>query len=224
MFDERPKSPHQEEARQDRQRQRDRHHEGVADVAHDEQGRQGADDQLLADRARPRSPAPDGSAGSGRRMARSGPPDRGGRPPIPAIFALIRRVTSSGFSPTRIRTTPPTASLPSFSRTDRRKAWPTWTVATLPTVIGVPPRSGDHGPLDVAQAGDPPHRSDQVFGVPLVDHPAAHARIRPGDGRIHFAQPDPDRPGACWGRRRPGTPSGAPPTPATSATPGTLAS
>lgn len=49
------------------------------------------------------------------------------------------RVTSSGFSPRRIRTTPPHTSLPSFSRMPRRGPGPRVTVATSPTRRRAPP-------------------------------------------------------------------------------------
>ncbi len=51
---------------------------------------------------------------------------------------MIRRVSSSGFSPRAIRTTPPVTSLPSFSITPRRKPGASETRATSASRI-VPP-------------------------------------------------------------------------------------
>ncbi len=51
---------------------------------------------------------------------------------------MIRRVTSRGFSPCRIMTTAPTASLPFFSNALRRNSDPWLTTARFDTQIGVP--------------------------------------------------------------------------------------
>ena len=119
------------------------------------------------------------------------------------IFSLTRRVTSSGFSPCRISTTPPTASLPSFSSTLRRKAGPTCTAPSMPTLIGVPmPRRDDDRIANVIEVLDPADRADQVLGVSLVDDPAADRRVGPGDRRIHFAQADAVGPELARGRDR----------------------
>ena len=61
-------------------------------------------------------------------------------------MSFTRRVTSRGFSPKRIMTTPPVASRPPFSRTLRRNSLPSWTVATCPTVTGTPPREATTTP------------------------------------------------------------------------------
>ena len=166
-------------------------------------------------------------------------PHPGGRPGwISWILARSRRVTSSGFSPWRISTTPPVASVPSFSSTPRRGALPSETLATSASGTG---RAVGGGEGDVLQVADHPLRLEA--GVRLA-RPGARASRRRGRrtrrspcGR-RFRRPrrwpaGPPRPPArarspCV-RSRCGSSStwyssGNPPTLATSATPGTAAS
>ena len=64
----------------------------------------------------------------------------GSAPSSSCIFSLTPSITASGFSPKRITTQPVTTSpCPFRSEMPRRISGPSWTVATSPTVIGVPP-------------------------------------------------------------------------------------
>ena len=82
---------------------------------------------------------------------------------------------------------------------------------------------GDDRIANVIELLDPADRPDQVLSVSLVDHPAADRLVRPRDRRVDLTQADAQRPELARVEidliLR-----GAPPTLATSATPGTLAS
>ena len=105
-------------------------------------------------------------------------------------MSLIRWVTSSGFSPTRISTTPPTASLPFFSRLVRRAAEPNCTVATLRDVDRRAADAFDDDSLDVGERLNPADAADQIFRVALLQHAAADGGVRSRHGRIEFAERD----------------------------------
>src|SRR5262249_35641656 len=53
------------------------------------------------------------------------------------------------------------------------------------------PAARDDRIADVVDRLDPADGSDQILGVPLVDHPAADGRVRAGDSRVDLAQADP---------------------------------
>jgi hypothetical protein len=115
-----------------------------------------------------------------------------GRPGvISAILALTRLMTSSGFSPKRVTTPPPTASAPALSKAPRRSAGPNSTEASCASVTGNPLARSHDGFAQVVEALDEAKATNDVFDAVDRDRASTDIEIAAFHGGKYIGQGEP---------------------------------